>query len=1059
MASTVPAQVNLVNGQTVPQYYKSFTNYMNQQSKLHAEKVFAHYYTEDGYKTLTYEQVDRIATNLACQWADDAKEANVVSFMSEHTVNYLMILLALLKLRQIVLLVSPRNSEAAAVNLLEKTQSKLVIANVKYEKFANEAAAQVPGVKVVTIQPLDIDSLLKEPLNPDYEKILDLEFSDDDILRDVMIIHSSGSTAFPKPIYLSNQYLFNVLRPFHILVNNRKELSQITDKDIFLSCAPLFHLFGVFTCFTMASVGGSLVFLKKLPPSQNEINEALTATKATVMCAPPLILEQMIPYLKEKNDFTDVQRLKYIIFAGAPLKKESGEWFHSHGVNVRDMYGTTEIGACMSADLNPKSKNWGNLGLYVNDEAGRSYGVFETNDENEPDVKHLYIRAGCPTLASRVANRADGGYDTNDLFREDPNFPGYYVYLGRRDDTLIMENGEKTNPVPMEATIRQSPIVKQVAVLGHGRQCTAALVEVDMDYAIKLDPEQITAAVHEAVKEANVECPGHSVVLPQMVKMLPLDKALPSTDKGTVMRKKAEIMYKDMVEKLYKDFLEGPSKRTKTLDTDSSLWTAEQTKDFLITSAAEVLNVPKATFKDHSQSVFEFGLNSLSAIQLRNKIAEYFDDVPQNFLFQHPSFNSMVEALMSGQEENMADQIEKRYQQTQELTLAYIQKAKRDFPVARNAYDAKQEKIVLLTGATGSLGSFMLRDLLMDASVKKVYCCVRGKEDQLFNRLVQAFESRSLDVSLLTKDRVEAIPMRFNDPYLGFSKERYDQLKEEVTIVQHCAWVLDFNMTVDFYDKECIAPFYNLIKFAYRETNPMHVHFISSISASAAADGEKVTETPLPLDAHVTMPMGYAHSKFVVEKLLNYLTAEKNFPCFVERVGQVCGDSKNGIWNVTEQFPLMFVGGGSVMHKMPELSTIIDWIPVDYAAATVVDIMLRTVSLAADINNSTYHIVNPQLVSWEDVLKAMRGAGMTFDTVPREEWIDELAKDDSNPAARLLSFYETNFKGDSFKMPVWQTEKTSVVAPVISKSPILDADLFGKYLARWESVGFYNPSI
>ncbi|KAG1142262.1 hypothetical protein G6F37_012672 [Rhizopus arrhizus] len=558
--------------------------------------------------------------------------------------------------------------------------------------------------------------------------------------------------------------------------------------------------------------------------------------------------------------------------------------------------------------------------------------------------------------------------------------------MGRRDDTLIMENGEKTNPMPIESTIRQSPMVKQVAVLGHGYQCTSALIEIDLDYAINYGPEEIITAVHEAVEDANKECPSHSTILPQMVKILPFSKSLPSTDKGTVMRKKAEVMYKDIVEKLYKDFLEGPN---HTLETDSSSWTPEQTESFLVKSAAEVLRLSESVFNDHSKSVFDLGLNSLTAIQLRNAIAKSFSNVPQNFLFQHPTISSMREALLSENQVDPAQVIETRYQQTQELAQAYVERAKDDFPVAKNEYEIeKKEKVVMLSGATGSLGAFILRDLLKDASVRKVYCLVRGKESDLYSRLVKAFESRHLDSSLLKSDRVEALPMRLNEPYLGFTKERYEQLKEEVTIVQHCAWLLDFNMTIDHYDKECIAPFYNLLKFAYRQVNPMHVHFISSVSASAGL-GSEIEEKPLPFNSRVAMPMGYAHSKFVCEILLNYLTKEKNFPCYVERVGQVCGDSENGVWNTSEQFPLMFIAGGSLMHKMPKLDTDVDWVSVDYAAAAIVAIMIRSSQLSADEDNSIYHIVNPRVITWEDVLTAMRSNGMKFDTVDPAEWFQE----------------------------------------------------------------------
>ncbi|KAI7906054.1 uncharacterized protein BX663DRAFT_428813 [Cokeromyces recurvatus] len=1057
MSANIQSDVSFLDGYTVTDHFKAFINYLNAQSKVHDDKVFARYYSDGRYKTLTYAQIDHLSTNLACKWVKNAVNANVISLICDHSVTYLIIMIAIMKLRVTMMAVSTRNSEAAITNLLEKTNSKLFIADEKYSAIASAAASNVPNVKIITITFLDIDTLLKEPLNPDYKQLLDMSFSDDDKEKSALIIHSSGSTSFPKPIYLSNRYLLNMLRCYHLIVNAKEGLEKITDKDVMLTCAPLFHIFGVFACFSMVTFGASTIFLPKLPASQSEIHESFVSNKCTLLCAPPLILEEMIFYLKEHNDFTHVRRLKYILFGGAPFKRESGDWLHAQGINIHTMYGTTEIGPIMTSDMNNNSKSWNSVSMFdCYDSEGKPYAVYEINDPSEPDVYHLYLRADSPYMATGVGNREDGGYDTNDLFKQDPNCPGRYQYLGRRDDTIIMENGEKTNPLPMEGTIRESPMVKQVVVLGQSRQCTAALIEVDMDYAIHFGPEDIIAAVHDAVKEANKECPNHSIILPQMVKILPFDQHLPSTDKGTVIRKRVTADFKEMIDKLYYDFLEGP-KRGKLSNDDSSTWVPEQVENFLIDSAADVLGIAKSSFKDHHQSIFDLGLNSLLSIQLRNKIAQYFDNVPQNFLFEHPSIHSMRSALLSDQREDINEQLEKRTHETQELAKNYIKKAKADFPFAKNDYSDKRDKVILLTGATGSLGSFMLRDLLENKEVKKVYCCVRGQAEKLFERLIESFESRDLNVTLLKTDRVEVLPMNFNEPFLGFSEEKYNQLKEEVTIVQHCAWLLDFNMNIEHYDKECIAPFYNLLKFAYKEVNPMHVHFISSVSASAAA-GEEIAEEPLPLDAHVTMPMGYAHSKFVVEILFNYLTVEKNFPCYVERLGQVCGDSINGVWNISEQYPLMFIGGGSVMHKMPELDTVIDWITVDYASASIVEIMLRTAYLSADNKNCVYHVVNPNLIHWVDVLEAMKGAGMKFETISTSQWVEDLAKDTTNPASKLLSFYESNFN-DSFKFPIWQTKKTSLIAPIIKECPVLDTNLFAKYLKRWQTVGFYDPSL
>ncbi|OBZ90412.1 Linear gramicidin synthase subunit D [Choanephora cucurbitarum] len=1040
MASTTPQTIDFASGPALSNHFKAFTNLLSHQCKIYSDNVFARYISKDKvYKTLTYAQVDLLATNLACRWYQYAKTTEVIAYISEHNINYLIVMMALLKLRRTMMAISPRNSEAAITNLMQKTQAKFMIADAKYGSISRDAINQLDNVKLVVVEPFDIELLLQEPLNPDQKNLIDTQFSDADINKDALIIHSSGTTSFPKPIYLSNRYLFHLLTPLHLTLPFAKGVEPLCSSDVMLSCGPLFHIFGTYAHFSMATVGGSVVFMRNLPASLEDIDYALRSNNVTAMCAPPLIFEQMIPYLKKTQDFDAIKRLKFAMFGGAALREASGDWLCEQGLNLCTMYGTTEINAIMTSDLSPQRKHhWS------------SFRMIDPNTrcvfEDEGELMHLFMPADGLTLATNVSNRPDGsGYNTNDLFK--PVGDGYYTYVGRRDDTLVMENGEKTNPLPMETTLRACDLIKQAAVLGQARQCTAALIELDPEVVSDMRSEDVMAQVQDAVKKVNTQCPNHSKIIPQMVKVLPLGQSLPSTDKCTIKRKAVEDMYREEIEALYKAFLEGPAHTT------AKSWTADELAGFLEQCAAEILDIAdRSQLKDHSQSLFDLGLNSLTSIQLRNRIAEYMD-VPQNFLFQHPSIQSIQKALLSHEKQDASLQREQQYQAAQKLAEDYIRMASHDFPKAeRRSTLAPGDHVVLLTGVTGSLGSFLLRDLLQDTRVKKVYCCVRGQQDQLSKRLFEAFQSRSLDTTLLQTDRVEVLPMQFSAPYLGFGKELYDRLREEVTIIQHCAWLLDFNMPVDHYDKQCIAPFYQLLKFAYRPENPMQVHFISSVSASAGMDKDEIEEKPLPFDSHTCMPMGYAHSKFVVEKLFDYLASEKNLPYFIERLGQVCGDSENGVWNTSEQYPLMFIGGGSLMHKMPQLDTVIDWISVDYASASIKDLMLQ------DSTHSIYHIVNPHRIHWSDVLQAMKEAGMSFDIVSTAEWIEALNQDQSNPCYRLISFYEANFKNSHFKMPIWKTEETQMLAPVIDRSPVLDAQLFRKYLTHWQSVGFYHPN-
>ncbi len=139
-----------------------------------------------------------------------------------------------------------------------------------------------------------------------------------------------------------------------------------------------------------------------------------------------------------------------------------------------------------------------------------------------------------PFNQSGIANQPDGSYVTNDIFIEDPPGSDEYRLEGRQDDTLVHINGEKTNPLPMESTISHSSIVERALVFGHQRLCTGVLIQLNREEADNYSIDEILEKVWEAVEIANESAPSHSRILRQMVKCLPMNKILPTTDKGNV---------------------------------------------------------------------------------------------------------------------------------------------------------------------------------------------------------------------------------------------------------------------------------------------------------------------------------------------------------------------------------------------------------------------------------------------------------------------------------------------------------------------------------------------
>ncbi|KAG1531497.1 hypothetical protein G6F49_013736 [Rhizopus delemar] len=144
-----------------------------------------------------------------------------------------------MKLRFTLLAVSPRNSEAAIVNLLEKTNSKVFFTSPKYKAIAKSASVKIEGVSLIVVNPFDIEALLNQPLNDRQNEFIDTSFTEKDLDKPALIIHSSGSTNYPKPIYLTNRYVLNICGVFKLYKEQNPHLDLVKQSDVFLICVPL----------------------------------------------------------------------------------------------------------------------------------------------------------------------------------------------------------------------------------------------------------------------------------------------------------------------------------------------------------------------------------------------------------------------------------------------------------------------------------------------------------------------------------------------------------------------------------------------------------------------------------------------------------------------------------------------------------------------------------------------------------------------------------------------------------------------------------------------------
>lgn len=486
--------------------------------------------------------------------------------------------------------------------------------------------------------------------------------------------------------------------------------------------------------------------------------------------------------------------------------------------------------------------------------------------EPASDICELTILSTDPYLAPDLA-RTGPFYALSDLFVEKPPGSNSFILQGRLDDTLVHVNGEKTNPLSIELAIRQHRIVEHAAVLGHQRLCCSVLIQLNIEEAFKYELREIEEQVFEAVRDANCAAPSHSHILPAMIKILPMSKRLPVTAKGNIIRKQVELEYGSKIEQMYEQFING----VETKNSIQRSWTKDIICTYLETTMAQILDKPVELFADHWKSLYALSLDSLIAVELRRILCQEFGQLEQNIIFEYSTIDALADELLriSKKAEMPTLDDPHHYKETEDIIDKYIELMKKDQERSNVTLTIdSDERVVLITGANGSLGSHLLLELINKPQVRRIYCLLRGEDPA--DRLHQAMQTRKQDSSvLLDTTRIISLPMDFAKDNLGLPAAMYEQLQSEVTDIIHSAWRMDFNRTIKDFDWESLQGLFNLLKLALHSARqrPMRFHFISSVSAAGSGLLDPVPEAPLPRRMGIATAQGYGQSKYAGEHI------------------------------------------------------------------------------------------------------------------------------------------------------------------------------------------------
>ncbi|KAF8858389.1 hypothetical protein BDZ45DRAFT_556871, partial [Acephala macrosclerotiorum] len=156
------------------------------------------------------------------------------------------------------------------------------------------------------------------------------------------------------------------------------------------------------------------------------------------------------------------------------------------------------------------------------------------------------------------------------------------------------------------------------------------------------------------------------------------------------------------------------------------------------------------------------------------------------------------------------------------------------------------------------------------------------------------------------RKKIMALTSKFGESLLGLSEDKYSEIPANLTGLIHCAWSVNFNLSLGSFEKDCIAGAHNLIQLRLKASRPKPAtfNFCSSVRAAAKTKGGFVPEALLE-SLEYAQSMGHVQSKLVTEHICIAAAKSSGIKSRVLRVGQIIADTVHGIWNATEAIPLM----------------------------------------------------------------------------------------------------------------------------------------------------------
>ncbi|KAJ8058334.1 hypothetical protein OCU04_012526 [Sclerotinia nivalis] len=798
---------------------------------------------------------------------------------------------------------------------------------------------------------------------------------------------------------------------------------------------PTFHAAGVYFGLVNAVCNRSVaVYPIAGFPSASLLIDGLKHNKADIaVLVPPYVID--IAQSAESLDFI-AANLKRIFYMGGAIPPAAGDVISSR-IEFDGHAGATETGFYPSLKLvGTRSIYWGHhqfdpsANISFEHQADDLYGAVWNRNTDPEKVQPVFKIF--PTL-QRWASK--------DLYSPHPTNQDLWLYRGRGDDIIVFLTGEKTNPISMEHSLNQQPKIRQAMVVRTLRFQAALLIEpADQKTMSATEKAETIELIWPAIEEANATCPAHSRVAKSHILFTAPERPILMSTKGTIQRAPTLREYSSEIEKLYLDADRMCAYTAGDNDENEEHFDMHNTnavRDLLRQAVLKVTKWDAARMQDED-NLFVQGMDSLQALQLIRHLRKALNkhDLAITILYTNPSIAQLSQYIIAMSKQESSTKIENasnRGHKIQEILQKYyevVDSISTEHKPTANLSPAT-EHVVALTGSTGSLGSYILQTLMQNASVSHVYCLDRTSNSHSRHLKKNQKDNKVMD---FPTSKVTFLKTDLSKPGLGLHDETYKCIQGSVTDVIHSAWPVNFNLSLDTF-KSQLEGIVNLLSFVSAVPHHISLLFISSISSILGLESTIVPEKIIN-DTSAPLPMGYAESKFISERILDYASKKmSNVDVKVARVGQIAGPAyTSGAWNMSEWMPSLVITSfhiGFIPENLGSDKMKLDWVPIDILSSSLVDISFNNDPKTSDSGARVFHPLNQTPTTWSIllpiILKTINAsnpdAHAAVTAIPYTAWLQKL-RDTARecalsktmdlaevltkyPAIKLLEFFET----------------------------------------------------